>query len=116
MGRIAKRSLSEEAKSRTGSFDWESVIVENFPSNSSQKLRTCSVVTPCSPSAPDKAITLSTIVFAEWVMSLLFVASLAKLLTMLFAICQAAASPIGSALASTPIRIACSDKTRPAYA
>ena len=59
-------------------------------------------------------MTLSTMVFAECEISLPFVASLAKLFTMLFAICQAAASPIGSEDASTPMRIACSDRTRPA--
>ena len=111
---MARRSFSEDCKSRTGSFDWLSEIVANLSRIDSQNSRTSAVVFPCSPSAADNPITLSTIVLAECEISLPFVASLAKLFTILFAICQAAASPIGSELASTPIRIACSERTRPA--
>ncbi|CAB4535885.1 unannotated protein [freshwater metagenome] len=114
MGRIARRSFSEDLSSRTGLFDLLSEIVENLAKTDSQNSRTSAVVLPCSPSAADNPITLSTIVFAECEMSSPFVASLAKLFTMLFAICQAAASPIGSDDASTPRRIACSERTRPA--
>ena len=111
---MARRSFSEDCKSRTGSFDWLSEIVANLSRIDSQNSRISAVVFPCSPSAADNPITLSTIVLAECEMSFPFVASLAKLFTILFAICQAAASPIGSELASTPIRIACSERTRPA--
>ena len=89
-------------------------MVANLSRIDSQNSRTSAVVFPCSPSAADNPITLSTIVFAECEISLPLVASLAKLLTILFAICQAAASPIGSEVASTPIRIACSARTLPA--
>ncbi|CAB4688981.1 unannotated protein [freshwater metagenome] len=60
----------------------------------------------------DRSITSSTTDFGE---PLICKSPPANLDTSSYAICHAAASPIGSAAASTPIRIAWSANTRPAY-
>ncbi|CAB4553706.1 unannotated protein [freshwater metagenome] len=65
-----------------------------------------------SASAVDRSITSATTDFGE---PLIGRSLPANLLTSSNAICQAAASPIGSASASKPILIAWSARTLPAY-